>query len=155
MTEQVEVFGTYGYNHSRFKAGIYDGNKFRLSPDNRASVGLIWTQPVDGGSPSRSSRPTPGSRRCSSTTTTTVTTCRPATSSPTPSWTRSRTPTACSTCASATSPTGANWTVEVFADNLTDEKFIKDAGNTGDGLGMPTFIAGEPRTYGVTVSLRY
>ena len=35
------------------------------------------------------------------------------------------------------------------------EKFIKDAGNTGDGLGMPTFIAGEPRTYGLTVSLRY
>ena len=31
----------------------------------------------------------------------------------------------------------------------------QDAGNTGDGLGMPTFIAGRPRTWGVNLSLRY
>ena len=45
--------------------------------------------------------------------------------------------------------------VEAFADNLTDETYIKDAGNTGDGLGLPTFIAGAPRLYGVNLSLRY
>ena len=47
------------------------------------------------------------------------------------------------------------WSLEVFADNLLDEEFIKDAGNTGDSLGLPTFIAGEPRTFGVTFGLRY
>ena len=52
-------------------------------------------------------------------------------------------------------PDGANWSVEAFGDNLLDEAFIKDAGNTGDSLGLPTFIAGEPRTYGATVSVRY
>jgi len=44
--------------------------------------------------------------------------------------------------------------VELFADNILDEAFIIDAGNTGDGFGIPTFIAGEPRTYGVYVSIR-
>ncbi|NBW10000.1 MAG: TonB-dependent receptor [Caulobacteraceae bacterium] len=154
MTEQVEVFGTYGYNHSRFKAGIYDGNKFRLSPDNRASVGMIWTLPVAGGS---------------------------LEVQPTYTWqsemffddNNDRTDLQTRNFVADTvvdevqkaygllnlrvryAPTGENWGVEVFGDNLTDEKFIKDAGNTGDGLGMPTFIAGEPRTYGLTVSLRY
>jgi outer membrane receptor protein involved in Fe transport len=52
-------------------------------------------------------------------------------------------------------PSDANWGVEVFGDNLLDEEYIKDAGNTGDSLGVPTFIAGEPRTWGAVLSLRY
>ena len=39
--------------------------------------------------------------------------------------------------------------VELFGENLLDKKYIKDAGNSGDALGLPTFIAGEPRTYGI------
>jgi iron complex outermembrane receptor protein len=154
MTEQLEVFGTYGYNHSRFKAGIYDGNKFRLSPDNRASVGLIWSLPVAGGS---------------------------LEFQPTYTWqsemyfddnndrpelqTRNFVPDTVVDELQKSygllnlriryAPDGANWGVEAFGDNLTDEKFIKDAGNTGDGLGLPTFIAGEPRTYGASITVRY
>ena len=30
-----------------------------------------------------------------------------------------------------------------------------DAGNTGDSLGLPTFIAGEPRTYGIQLTARF
>jgi hypothetical protein len=30
-----------------------------------------------------------------------------------------------------------------------------DAGNTGDSLGMPTFIGGAPRFYGVSASFRF
>jgi outer membrane receptor protein involved in Fe transport len=52
-------------------------------------------------------------------------------------------------------PAKSHWSVELFGDNLLDEQFIKDAGNTGDSLGVPTFIAGEPRTYGATLSVRY
>lgn len=154
LTEQVELFGTYGYNHSRFEAGIYDGNKFRLSPDHRASVGMIWTIPVDAGA---------------------------FEIQPTYTWQSSvffddnndRRDLQTRNFVADTSvdefqrayglvnlrvrytPNNGNWTLEGFADNLGDQRFIKDAGNTGDGLGMPTFIAGEPRTYGLTVSLRY
>ncbi len=51
-------------------------------------------------------------------------------------------------------PSFASWKVGAFVTNATDEKYIKDAGNTGDGFGIPTFIAGNPRYYGVTFSLR-
>lgn len=37
----------------------------------------------------------------------------------------------------------------VFADNLLDEEYIIDAGNTGDAFGIPTFIAGSPRMVGL------
>ena len=46
------------------------------------------------------------------------------------------------------------WRIEAFVENVFDRKYIKDAGNTGDALGMPTFIAGEPRIYGIAASLR-
>ena len=52
-------------------------------------------------------------------------------------------------------PTSGDWTVEAFGENLLDEEYVKDAGNTGDALGMPTFIAGRPLTWGLSVRLRY
>ncbi|OYX08904.1 MAG: TonB-dependent receptor [Sphingomonadales bacterium 32-68-7] len=45
--------------------------------------------------------------------------------------------------------------IEAFVTNLLDQDFIKDAGNTGDSIGLPTFIAGEPRMYGVQASARF
>jgi len=41
-----------------------------------------------------------------------------------------------------------------FARNLTNRKFLIDAGNTGGGFGVPTYIAGEPRFYGVEIGAR-
>lgn len=40
---------------------------------------------------------------------------------------------------------------EIFGANLTDEKYLIDAGNTGGAFGLPTFIAGAPRTFGVRI----
>ncbi|MDI1282499.1 TonB-dependent receptor [Brevundimonas sp.] len=154
VNDWFELFGTYGYNHSRFKAGIYEGNHFRLSPDNRASVGLVWTIPVGGGA---------------------------FEIQPTYTWQsevffddnndRTDLQTRNFVADAAVdevqeaygllnlrvryAPGSQNWAVEAFADNLTDETYFKDAGNTGDGLGLPTFIAGAPRMYGLNLSLRY
>ena len=50
---------------------------------------------------------------------------------------------------------GGNFRLEGFVDNLLDKKYIKDAGNTGDALGMATFIPGEPRTYGLQLTARF
>ena len=154
VSDQLDLFGTYGFNHSRFKAGIYNGNHLRLSPDHRASVGLIWTLPVAGGA---------------------------FQVQPTYTWQsevffdddNDRTDLQARNLVRDLivdevqdsygllnlrvryTADGANWSVEAFGDNLLEEEFIKDAGNTGDALGMPTFIAGEPRMYGVNLSLRY
>lgn len=43
------------------------------------------------------------------------------------------------------------WKVELYADNLFDEKYIIDAGNTGGGFGLPTFVAGMPFIAGVRI----
>ena len=150
----LDVFATYGYNHARFTTGARDGNRFRLSPDHRISVGALARFPVTGGA---------------------------LEVQPTYSWQSQvffddnndrsdlqRTAFVPDTLVDEFQdsygllniriryvPTGANWSVEAFGDNLTDEAFIKDAGNTGDSLGLPTFIAGEPRTYGAMVTIRY
>ena len=42
-----------------------------------------------------------------------------------------------------------------FARNLLDKRYLIDAGNTGGGFGVPTYIAGEPRFYGVELSGRF
>ncbi len=50
-------------------------------------------------------------------------------------------------------PDGA-WRIEAFVENLFDKAYIMDAGNTGDSLGLPTFIGGAPRFYGLSASFR-
>lgn len=42
-----------------------------------------------------------------------------------------------------------------FARNLTNRRYLIDAGNTGGGFGVPTYIAGEPRFYGVELAGRF
>ncbi|MGE7205538.1 TonB-dependent receptor [Sphingomonas sp. NPDC019816] len=42
-----------------------------------------------------------------------------------------------------------------FARNLTNARYLIDAGNTGGSFGAPTYIAGEPRFYGVELGARF
>jgi len=154
VTDQLDLFGTYGYNHSRFEAGIFDGNKFRLSPDNRFSLGGIYRLPVWGGD--FEIQPTytwqsetffdDNNDRASLQTGNFV---------PDTVVDELQESYGLLNLRLRYVPSHENWAVEVFGDNLLDEEYIKDAGNTGDGLGLPTFIAGEPRTYGVTLSVSY
>lgn len=154
ITPDFEVFGTYGYNHSRFESGARDGNRFRLSPDHMASIGALWRVPVTGGRLEIQ-----------------------------PSWTwqskiffdddndRPELQTGnfvpdliqdefqdsygLLNLRIRYVPVSGAWGIEAFGDNILDERYVKDAGNTGDALGMPTFIAGRPATYGVGFTLRY
>ncbi len=43
--------------------------------------------------------------------------------------------------------------VQFYVNNLLDEEFVLDGGNTGGSLGSPTFIAGPPRMWGGDVTL--
>ena len=47
------------------------------------------------------------------------------------------------------------WDLGLWGANLTDEKYLIDAGNTGANFGLPTYIRGAPRTFGVSVSGRF
>ena len=153
VASDFDLFATYAYNHSRFENGIYDGNQFRLSPDNAASIGATWRLPVAGGA---------------------------IVVQPTYTW-QSKVFFSDDNDIPALqsrnivrdliqdeyqdaygllnlrvryTPDSGAWGVEAFGENVLDEEYIKDAGNTGDGLGMPTFIAGRPASYGLVFKLK-
>jgi iron complex outermembrane recepter protein len=52
------------------------------------------------------------------------------------------------------SPKG-RWQITGYAENLFDQDHLIDAGNVGGSFGLPTFVAGDPRRYGVQTSMRW
>lgn len=149
----VNLFATYAYNHSRFKSGARDGNRFRLSPDHSASAGVTlrgdvgpvaidftpdvtWQSSVFFDDDNDLARLQTGNFI--------------------PDTIQDETQGAYATVNARIGIETANgrWRIEGFVTNLFDKEYIKDAGNTGDGLGLPTFIAGEPRMWGASLTLR-
>ncbi|WP_307002518.1 TonB-dependent receptor [Sphingomonas sp. SORGH_AS_0879] len=152
----IRLFGSYGWNKARFENGIYDGNRFRNSPDNKYAIGADFYADL-------------GSGRVSF--------------APLYSWQSKmffddnndrsdlqvRTPASFSDkvvdeyqgafglLSARLSFTGDRdrWSFALVGDNLTDEKFIVDAGNTGDNFGIPTFIAGTRRTYRAEFGVKF
>jgi len=49
----------------------------------------------------------------------------------------------------------SNWSVSLYANNLLDEEYLVDAGNTGGGFGNPTFVAGAPRMVGLEFTMNF
>ena len=43
---------------------------------------------------------------------------------------------------------GGTYQIQLYVNNVLDEEYAIDGGNTGGDLGSPTFIAGPPRLYG-------
>ena len=149
----VNLFATYAYNHSRFKAGARDGNRFRLSPDHSASAGVTlrgdvgpvaidftpdvtWQSSVFFDDDNDLARLQTGNLI--------------------PDTAQDETQGGYAVVNARLGIETANgrWRIEGFVTNLFDREYIKDAGNTGDGLGLPTFIAGEPRMWGAALTLR-
>lgn len=48
-----------------------------------------------------------------------------------------------------------NYDLSVYRKNTLNEKYLIDAGNTGNTIGFPTFIAGSPSQFGVQVRLSF
>lgn len=152
-SEALTVFATYAHTHGRFTEGARDGNHFRLSPDNAASAGFLLKQPV-------------GPVKIDFTPSVTWQSGvffdddndRPSlqTSNLIPDMVQDEFQKGYALVDARLGIESANgiWRLEGFVTNLFDRKYIKDAGNTGDALGLPTFIGGEPRFYGVSLTVR-
>jgi outer membrane receptor protein involved in Fe transport len=148
------LFTTYAYNHARLESGLRKGNSFRLSPDQSFSAGAAFSREALGGK---------------------------LTFTPTYTW-RSKMFFDDDNDRSDLQSSGLfpdtkvdefqkaygllnvrvgfgavddRWKVEAFVENLGDVSYLKDAGNTGDSFGIPTFIAGKPRFMGVGITFRH
>ena len=156
-TRDLSVFGSYAYNHSRFRSGIRENNRFRLSPDHAASFGAVGGVPLgaevgritfapsvtwqsrvffddDNDLPALQQPPralVPDDRQDETQGGYALVNARIGYEHP------------------------SGWQVEAFAENLFDRAYLNDAGNTGDALGLPTFVAGNPRFYGVAATFRF
>ncbi|MFZ0268641.1 TonB-dependent receptor [Caulobacter sp.] len=155
VTSGASLFATYGYNHARFGSGRFEGNRFRLSPDHSVSIGANLTATVLGGRLTavptytwQSSQFFDNNNDISSLQSTTGTLKDTVQDEKQKAF-------GLANLRVTYEPDGRNFAVGAFVNNVFDEKYIKDAGNTGDAFGIPTFIGGEPRFYGVSFSVKH
>jgi iron complex outermembrane recepter protein len=145
LAQWLSVFGTFSYLDGGIgdeaSNGAYAGNQFRLQPDTTASGGATLRLPVAGGvsvyaTPTVTYRSKvffelPNREAISQEGYTLV------------------------NLRAGLEFANGRYTVGGFARNLTNKRYLIDAGNTGGGFGIPTYIAGEPRFYGVELGARF
>jgi len=156
-SQNLRFFANYAFNHGRFRSGVYNGNRFRLSPDHTFSAGMTASMDVPGGRVDFTPAVTYQSKVFFDNDND-----RPDLQ------TVARGKIVADTVqdefqdgfALVSARLGYNFhgtrfRIEGFVENLFNKDYIKDAGNTGDSIGMATFIPGEPRTYGVQLTARF
>lgn len=152
-TDAVSLFGTYAYSHARFGSGAYEDNRFARSPDHSLSVGASLKVAAPGGTldirPSWSWRSkiffADDNDRPELQTGRIVADLLQDEYQDAYGLLNLRV---------AYTPDAGNWEVEAFASNLTEEIYRKGAGSAGESIGMPTNVLGEPRLYGLRLTLR-
>ena len=154
-SRNATIFATYAYNHSRFSTGVRDGNRFRLSPDHSFSLGATFGADVGPGRISFTPSMTWQSRVYFDDDND-----RSALQQPPNALVadniQDETQRAYALVNARLGYTlNERFTLEAFVTNAFNRHYVKDAGNTGDAVGLPTFIAGEPRFYGVQGTIRF
>lgn len=148
----LSLYATYAFNHSRFTSGAFDGNRFRQSPDHSASLGAVlrvgseielrptvtWQSKTffeDDNDRSDLQQP-------------------PVAFVPDAAVDEVQDAFALVNLTISYAPRGAPVTFDLFATNLANRKYFIDAGNSGDRLGLPTFVGGAPRMLGARITWR-
>ena len=147
FSDNVNGWFNYGYIDGGFNAfdddGTYQelaGNRFRMTPKQSVSLGLDWTIPLSGGD-SLYVRPSwnwrghvyfedenqPGIEQDSY-----------GLLNLRLGW-----------------RFNGNWDLGLWGNNLTNEEYLIDAGNTGLLFGIPTVIPGPDRSYGVSLRAKF
>ena len=146
--DRFSAFVNVSYLQARFNrtddsgsAQQYAGNHLRLAPDRSASLGLQWTAPLGEGRafyfrPSYTWRSTVYFEDDNN-----------------PAYAQSGY--GLLNLRSGVSLQRGRWDLGVWGSNLTNRKYLIDGGNTGQNFGVPTFIPGAPRTFGISVSGKF
>jgi len=142
----INLFGNVGYidggiDRDNSFAPAFSGARFRLQPEWQAAAGLTLDVPLGGGvrafaTPSITYRSRiffelPNSPEISQDAVTLV------------------------NARAGVSVADGKYELAGFIRNAFNRRYLLDAGNTGGGFGIPTFIPAEPRFYGVQVTGRF
>jgi outer membrane receptor protein involved in Fe transport len=155
VTAMDDLFATYTFTHGRFDNGILKGNQFRLTPEHAITAGASLRRQAFGGLFDL----VPSFRY------TTKQYFNDDNGNPSIlkeeglflqplQFNQYQNAYGVGDIRLTYSPSGAHWSIGAFVTNVTDTKFLKDAGNIGLNIGLPTDIAGEPRFYGVTFNIQ-
>jgi outer membrane receptor protein involved in Fe transport len=144
----MQLFGSYAYNFSQYddtdSAGNklqFAGNSFRLSPEHNAAIGLDWRYPVAGIGefyviPSYTWKSEhffeddndPREKQDAY---------------------------GVADVRFGIEPLSKKWTANLSVQNLLDEDYLIDAGNTGGAFGIITYIRGMPRMVTAGLSVKF
>jgi outer membrane receptor protein involved in Fe transport len=150
-TSDLSLYLAYAYTHGRFGNGLLKGNHFRLTPDHSLNLGADYRVHGLGGvfevlpSYSYKSKYFLNDDNGKAADQNFII--------PSVLFNQYQNAYGVLDLRLGYSPNDKPWRIELFATNLTNQKYLKDAGNTGSDLGLPTYIPGEPRFYGVTFSI--
>ena len=144
LASYLSAFATFAYIDGGIgdeaANGVFAGNRFRLQPETTASGGLMLRLPVGGATfyatPSINYRTKVFFELPNN----------PAISTPGYTLVNAR---------AGLEFAQGRYSVGGFVRNATNKRYLIDAGNTGGGFGIPTYIAGEPRFYGVELGARF
>jgi iron complex outermembrane recepter protein len=146
---------SYAFNHARFKTGAYKGNRLRLSPDHQVALGARYAMQIGERTLSISSDTSFESRSYFDDDNDRPALQRPPKSLvPDPVQDEVQRRYWLVNGQISYASRGDRWRVTVFAKNLLNKRYIRDAGNTGDVLGLPTAVAGDPRFFGMRLDIR-
>jgi outer membrane receptor protein involved in Fe transport len=157
QSRALNLFANYAFNHARFKSGVFDGNRFRLSPDHTFSAGATDAAAVPGGRLDFTPAVTYQSKVFFDNDNDRPDLQTLADGKIVADTVQDELQKGFALVSARLGYTflGSRFRAEAFVENLFDKDYIKDAGNTGDALGMATFIPGEPRTYGLQLTARF
>lgn len=146
----LSVFANYSYIDGKFNdtdengnAQEYAGNRFRLTPKHAFSVGVDFDMPVKG---------------------TTSVYLLPSysyksklyfTDDNDENLTQSAYGIANFTAGVRFAVKKIRYDISVFGKNVLNEDYLIDAGNTGNSIGFPTYVAGSPSVFGVQFKLNF
>ena len=148
LMEHLSAFANFAWLDARFddrddngNPQAYAGNRFRLTPDRSGSVGLDWEVPFGGANAFY---------------------LRPSYTWQSKVFFEDDNSAALSQDAyglfnlrAGVRLADGRWDIGVWGSNLTGEKYLIDAGNTGRLFGTPTAIPGNPRMVGVSASVKF
>lgn len=152
----LSLFGTYSYSHARFTAGAYQGNRFRNNPDHMLAVGFNATADARVGTFSLAPLYSWKSKKFfSDDNDRTDLQVRSTAAFSDTTVDEFQKPFGLLSARLGFTPASGPWSIALVGDNLLDEKYVVDAGNTGDAFGIPTFVGGSRRTVRVDFSLNF